>query len=311
MGSQRGRNADLARRCEDVGWDVKIGGAGHYRVKTHTGQTFSFASTPSDQRSWLNDLAKVRRYGLDELEQKLKLEREKERLQRLEEDRANGVNWESEEEKIEEVKNDEPVLGYAVGGIAILERVPARAAHPRSPGKVVDIKWGVELGLEDGNVIFECIYPVTLNNTSRDCGRQFETANSLRTHISWHTRQVTKNGAVDVGPSVEEIIADREPTIVTTKPVAERIERMEEGESIVVKAEITTQEVHPGIMVRLVELADELDELVDEAAELAESVRVKRGELRKLLVELPQHLADGETKAKARKYDAMMEAAGQ
>lgn len=309
MGSRNSWAKELADRCEAVGWEVTFGPGGHRRIKTHEGKVFSLASSTSDRHGQKNAERACVRHGLEVLEQKLALQREKERLERLEEDRARGVDWEAEERKIEEMKKSEPIHGY-VNGVAVLERVPARAAHPRSPGKVVDIKHGMELGLEDGTVIFECVAPVMVNHTYQDCGRQFDAANSLRSHIAWHNRE-----SVQVDEIVKNNIERKMEAVTEPKTTTEELAEL--GQKIgffsnVEPVEVKTIPVaQPGIISRLTELAREIDELVDDAAELTEAIRVKRDEYKRLIAELPAHLADNETRAKARKYDAMMQAASE
>lgn len=302
MGSKKNMVEILKERCMAVDWEVTMGGGGHWKVKTHTGKIFSIAGSSSDVHGMKNAERRAIRHGLAQREQEYALAREKERLERLEQDRAKGVDWEAEEKKIEEQKK---ILGY-VDGVAVLERVPARAAHPRSPGKIVDIKHGVELGLEDGTVIFECVHPVMVKHKYQDCGRRFDTANSLRSHIAWHNRQVGNE------EETAAILADEDTMQAITEAEAEEyVERVVREDDVDELDVLPQPVVQPGIFVRLSELAREIDDLVDDAAELTESIRVKRNEFRKLIAELPQHLADGDLRAKARKYDAMMEAAGQ
>lgn len=280
MGSKRGWPQALKRRCEAVGWDVGIAQSGHYRAKTHEGHVFTFANTPSSVRSERHALAQAKRFGLDELEELHARADERERQHRIKVDRQNGVDWDAEEEmrqkEMQKIKAEtEGDLGY-VNGIAVAERAPAIAGHPRAPETKIPIKHGQELLLVDASVVYQCVYEVTYNDIKQDCGRFFETPSSLRSHIAWHARQRQ--------PKVE---IEDEKTIVVENEVPEVIEKQ------------------PGIIARIVNLADEFDELVDEVTELAESTRVKRDELRKLLAEVPLHVADGETREKARKYDEM------
>jgi hypothetical protein len=325
MGSRNGWAEDLAKRCEDVGWTVTWGPGGHRRIKTHEGKVFSLASSTSDVHGQKNAERACARYGLLMLEERLKLQREKERLERLAADRENGVDWEEEERKIEEQKkSEESILGYAVGGVAILERVPARATHPRSKGKVVDIEHGMELGLADGNVIFECVYPVVLNNTERDCGRQFEAANSLRSHIAWHARKkpTVADEVAELGQEVgfsaarykQEIIADMKPKHVGT---VEEIEKLREGESMTVKMDVTVVEPKPGIVAELMQISeyadvlyDELGRVTDELDEVRRGVDRLRDNIRDAVKRVATENVDvDELRAKAAKFDAMMKLA--
>lgn len=290
MGSKRGWPQALKRRCEAVGWSVEIAQSGHYRAKTHDGQVFTFANTPSSSRSERHALAQAKRLGLDELEEQRRTELEYMRLERIEIDRKNGVDWDAEEgmrqKEMQKIKAEtEGDLGY-VNGIAVAERAPAIAGHPRAPETKIPVKHGQELLLVDASVIYQCTYEITRNDIKQDCGRFFETSGSLRSHIAWHARkgkpEVEKTDFFD-DPRAD----DDEKTIVVADKAPEVIEKQ------------------PGIIARMVNLADEFDELVDDVVELAESTRVKRDELRKLLAEVPLHVADGETREKARKYDEM------
>lgn len=298
MGSKKDLVEALKARCEAVDWEVTMGGGGHWRVKTHEGKVFSIAGSSSDVHGIKNAERRADRFGLKKREEEYALAREKKRLERLEEDRAKGVDWEAEEKKI---KEQQKVLGY-VNGVAIMERVPARAAHPRAPGKTVDIEHGVELGLADGTVIFECVHPVMLNYKYQDCGRQFEVANSLRTHISWHARAAKKESEEETA----EILADEDTVAAIAEAEAEDYVNRTVKEESVDELDVLPQLVkQPGIVARLAELATELDELVTASMELTESIRVKREEFRKLITELPEHLADEETKAKAARWDEL------
>lgn len=301
MGSRNGWPRELAERCEAVDWDVTIAKSGHYRVKTHDGRSFSFPCTPGDYRAMKNAERYANRYGLDQREEEFKLRNEKERLERIERDRAQGVDWDAEERRIEEEQmKDQKVLGY-VNGLGIIDRVTARAVHPRSIGnEAVPIEHGMELLMEDESVIFQCVYPMTLNDIEQDCGRTFETGNSLRSHISWHVRKAQKRTNETVVEAQAELTGPK-PEGGYPETVEHKIENLQEGKSITVKYDVKV--VTPGIITRLAELGDEIDELVDEATELTESIRVKRNEFRKLVAELPQHLANEQLRDKARKYD--------
>jgi hypothetical protein len=318
MGSRRGKPTDLARRCEAVGWEVTLSKAGHYRVKTHTGGVFSFASTPGDYRTGVNDESKAKKYGLHELEERLALKRERDRLQAIEDDKANGVDWEAEDRKRDEEKmktNTEGDLGY-VDGVAIAEIAPAMYAVKRPGEERRMVPHMQELLLADGSIRLRC----EMNGDDGiPCHKTGPSVQAIAVHQARvHTGSYTFK---DKTPPKEKVITvDKRGTVVDVKDasswsVEDRIADLKEGESITLKADIVATPVEnevseliekqPGIVTRLVDLADELDDLVDDVTELAESVRVKRGELRKLLVELPLHLTDDDTKEKARKYDAM------
>jgi hypothetical protein len=237
MGSKRGWPQALKRRCEAVGWSVEIAQSGHYRAKTHDGQVFTFANTPSSSRSERHALAQAKRLGLDELEEQRRTELEHMRLERIEIDRKNGVDWDAENEMMENhvkiTAETEGSLGY-VNGVAVAECVPAVASHPRSPDRKVPIKHGQELLLVDESVIYRCAYEITRNGIQQDCGRYFEVPNSLRSHIAWHARADKK----EVANETTTITDDAKSKAVNAQSVKERIANLKEGESITVKADV-------------------------------------------------------------------------
>jgi hypothetical protein len=56
----------LERDAEDRGWTVERTGSGHVKWTSPGGQAVSTACSPSDPRTVDNDLARLRRAGLDE-----------------------------------------------------------------------------------------------------------------------------------------------------------------------------------------------------------------------------------------------------
>lgn len=305
MGSKKDLVNALVERCRAVDWEVTMGGGGHWRVKTHTGSVFSIAGSSSDVHGMKNAERRAIRHGLAAREQEYALAKEKKRLERLEEDRARGVNWEEEEKKIATQKKAEPRYGY-VDGVAVLERVPARAAHPRSPDKSVDIKHGVELALADDTVIFECVHPVMVNHKYQDCGRQFESANSLRTHISWHARvlgetedEVIESKVDDEPKTITEELADMGQKIgflANTAPVEEASES---------KRGVVAELIHLGEHAQ--SLLDELNRVGDELDTIRQGVSVLREDIAKAAQRAATDNVDiDELREKAARYDQII-----
>jgi hypothetical protein len=310
MGSKTSWIQELADRCAAVGWEVTYAAGGHRRIKTHKGKVFQIASSPGDVHSQKNAERAAARHGLEALEEKMTLQREKERLERIEADRANGVDWEKEEKKIEEHK--ERTKYGLINGVVVVEVVQAVGGHPRSPAVKVPIQWGEELLMEDESVIYRCSHPVTLNHKEQPCGRQFETTGSLRSHIAWHARQKPtaaeevaelgqkigfKSGTqqVEVFDSVvaPEIIFDTEPKKIEMKPVIEP---------------------KPGIVAELMQIGeyadvlhDELGRVTDELDEVRRGLNKLRDNIRDAVKRVAtDHVDIDELRAKAARYDEII-----
>lgn len=331
MGSRRGKPADLARRCEDVGWEVSLAKSGHYRVKTHNGAVFSFGSTPGDYRTVVNDESKAKKYGLHELEEKLALKRERDRLQAIENDKANGVDWEAEEKIREEEKmktSTEGDLGY-VDGIAIAEIAPAMYALKRPGEERRMVPHVQELLLVDGTIRLRC-------DMDGDTGPCHRTANSIQGisihQARSHTGSYKLKAGASTPPKEKVVTVDKRGTVVKVEDYADReaqaqkiidsgameafpIEEIRSAKITTTKidAVVASVQLHdapgepvmPGIFTRIIRLAEEFDELVNEAVTLTESVRVKRDELRKLIAELPDHIMTVEVKEKLETYEQL------
>lgn len=320
MGSKTSWIEDLVKRCAAVGWEVTYAAGGHRRIKTHKGKVFQIASTPGDVHSQKNAERAAARHGLEALEEKMALQREKERLERIEADRANGVDWKEEEKKIEEHK-ERTKHGFAVGGVLIVDVVQAFGGHPRNPDQQLPIKHGEELLLEDESVIYRCSHPVTLNDKERPCGRQFESTGSLRSHIAWHARQksTAAEEVAELGKEIgfsavkykQEIIADMKPKHVGT---VEEIEKLKEGESVVVKMDVTVVEPKPGIVAELMQIGeyadvlhDELGRVTDELDEVRRGLNKLRDNIRDAVKRVATDTVDvDELRAKAARYDEII-----
>ena len=323
MGSKTSWIEDLVKRCAAVGWEVTYAAGGHRRIKTHKGKVFQIASTPGDVHSQKNAERAAARHGLEALEEKMALQREKERLERIEADRANGVDWKEEEKKIEEHK-ERTKHGFAVGGVLIVDVVQAYGGHPRNPDQMLPIEHGEELLLEDESVIYRCSHPVTLNDKEQPCGRQFEATGSLRSHIAWHARRkpkVTEKVVelVEVPNFTEQelraakqvIIADMKLKHVGT---ASDIEKLKEGESVVVKMDVTVVEPKRGIVAELVHLGRHAEALYDEVGRIGDELDVIREGISRLRNDIGNAASSvatdsadlDELRAKAARYDEII-----
>lgn len=202
-----GGNNDWAKnfrqRLEDVGWRVELSGTSHHKVFDGSGKLLlTFSGTPGGgNRGMMNALAQAKRAGLLTLETNVKLQREKERLQKIESDRA------ANDEKLADIKaqsdlpDDErdgdalPVLGY-VNGVAIVAIAPAMTQTPimKEAKPLAD---GSEIMLADHTVLYRCEKPAataTKPDLEGICHRTFESASSLRVHIASHKfTHTTKN----------------------------------------------------------------------------------------------------------------------
>ena len=78
-------------RCQDVGWSVEATSSNHCKVRDARGKLLlTISTTPGDKRAMMNALSQAKRAGLEQLEQQVKLRRERDRLARIEADRQRG-----------------------------------------------------------------------------------------------------------------------------------------------------------------------------------------------------------------------------
>lgn len=206
MSSNRAWVQNFKARCEDVGWRVELGKSGHHKTFDASGRLlFTFASTTGDRRSMLAVLSDAKRAGLLELESRVKLRRERDRLERIELDRrANGhTEKRSEESEIEVTQESKPTPAsnspedgqvtneFFVDGVAIVAVAPAKIKTPIM-SKPAPMAGADELLLEDQRVVYRCAKPAAdARNPELTglCHRIFPTAEGLRAHITFHSRQ--------------------------------------------------------------------------------------------------------------------------
>lgn len=309
----------LAARYKAAGWDISISRSGHYKAKDSRGRVLTFPTTPSDRRAEMNALGDARRYGLEDAEQEMRLRAERDRLQRIADDRASVTLPKTENEEGHEVKKEvataEGSLGYALVipkdgkitdelvQVAIAEIAPAMHSTPVTRGKSVPLKDGEELLLADGRVIYRCAKPAAsiMNPTAKGiCHRTFFTVPSLKSHITYHSRTTMPT------PPRQRRKAERDAEY------AEAL-RLAEHAAVDVIAEQTAQALQApessfqsaGIVARISRLSTRFAELKDHMDELTANLGETIDQLEQLIRELPDHVASDEMLDKVAKYDEL------
>lgn len=221
-------------RCEDVGWRVDISGGSHFKVFDQFGKLlFTFASTPGDKRGMLNALSQAKRAGIETLESKLKLKRERDRLQKIEDDRKkNNAKMPPSVQftpptatKSTAIPAESPTVDLgSIDGVRIAAVAPALIQTPVMP-KPAPLSQASEVLLVDGTVLYRCErsarYDPNANGTGEPgiCGKVFAQVTSLQAHVRFHKRWESETG----GDNNVEFIASINPeetTTVPTKPTA-------------------------------------------------------------------------------------------
>lgn len=314
MGSRKNWPKELADRCNAVGWAAAIQKSGHYRAFLPDGRSFGWAASTSDTNGYKNAQREAARMGLDQLEQELRLRREKERLQRIELDRAqNGVpeNRMLAPEPAPK-KEDENVTKYGTievdgvkVGIADVVK-PVRHVHPRG-GEVHELSHCRELLLVDETLRYQCL---KLVKGDQVCARHFATSAGLVVHWnrSTHLADAEPKETRNLGPSAEPNPVEprpgptkeetRTPVAVYTTPDPQKIESAD----LAVPTGLVAQAVHQVERLRILEST--LDDLAEQAGSIA-------SELERIVEKLPEELVSPELQAKAEKFDRMMGALGQ
>lgn len=326
MGNRKSWPQLLADRFEAVGWEVKLGSGGHYKVRRPDGQSMSWPQSPSGNRTQDNKIAEARRFGLHLAEQELDELRELDRLARIERDRlANGV---PETKFVPPYKEIEAKLTEAVYAIPTPEPIPqkedkempattkygfievqgvrlgiAEVAKPvmhrhNRGGDPRPLDFARELLLVDNSIRYQCLKLLASGGV---CARHFETSGGLVVH--W-----ARGSHADAEPAPKEGVDLSKLEILTdTKPVAERTypapePKKVDADDLVVPTGLVAQAVFQ--VERLRKLEDQLDELADAAGSIA-------GHLEALIEKLPEELVSPELQEKAEKFDRMMGALGQ
>lgn len=284
---------ELVRRCEAVGWQVVKTGKNYYKVDTRRG-TFTVPSTPSSQHSVSNTVALAMKHGLEELEEKVKLQREARRQERINADRrANDALYDRIANGNGDVASThvastitaaaaEPVfLGRIADGTPILAVGPALVQTPVM-SKPAPLRFGEELLLADERVVYRCTY--VDDATLEACHRTFDSAQGLQIHNAWHVRPINQR------PNHHK---------------RWRHTRTQEGEKEIVTTTATPTPTTPAerelVLTRIEELSGAI---FDVGAKLID-VRNNLIGLADAVKKLPDGAPDPELVAKAAKFDAL------
>lgn len=303
MGSRKSWPQRLADRFQAVGWEVKLGAGGHYKVRRPDGQLMSWPQSPSGNRTQDNKEAEARRFGLHLAEQELDERREAERQARIERDRlANGVPEskftapEPSPEKEDEKMAATSKYGYIeVGGVKLgIAEVAKPVMHTHSRGgEPYPLSHCRELLLVDDSIRYQCLKLTYSDPGHPDkvCARHFKTSGGLVVHWARSHKELAAESQRDLGASAEP-----NPVAVYTTPNPKKVEDLAVPTGLMAQAVFQVE--------RLRKLEDQLDELADAAGSIA-------GHLEALIEKLPEELVSPELQAKAEKFDRMMGALGQ
>lgn len=314
MGSRKNWPKDLADRCNAVGWAAELVSNGHWRAKLPDGRVLSWAESPSDTNGYKAAFRKADRYGLSELENRLKLQREKERLERIERDRAqNGV---PEEQMLapEPTKKEDLVTKYGYIeldgmriGIADIAK-PVMHQHNRG-GEPRRLDHSRELLLVDGTIRYQCL-KLTASESQETCARHFATSAGLVVHWARGSHLDAlpqKPEPRDLGASVEPNPAEPKPdTLIATKHFVLTEVGPQRGEAV-----RPLPVDNPGVMARMEDLGQQLLDVHFEAQRLANHAQDLHKNLADLAKDVHRELASDEVREKAEKFDRMIEAANQ
>lgn len=267
---------NFRKRCEAVGWRVERTTSNHFKTYDSEGKLLlTFSGTPGDKRGMMNALSQAKRCGIEMLERNAKLERERDRLQKIEDDRAAA------DRKIDIINDHadasaQPNLGN-VDGVAIVAIAPAMYKSPVME-QAAPLAAGEELLLASGRVVYRCARSAsTVRRPDLEgiCHRTYLTVESLKSHISYHTRQwKTREAEVASGAGTTET---HEPP----SPVAAHSAEFD-------ALDHALAQLQNGIK----RIADQLPGLIIEVGTLRDAVR-----------RLP--VADAETVNKAQQFDAL------
>lgn len=297
MGNINGWQRNFILRCEAVGWSVERGGSDHYKVRDQNGKfLFSFGSTSSDQHALKKTVADAKRAGIEQLETLIKLRNEHDRLTRIETDRqANDAaltKITTESPTTQSVMSD-GTLGD-VDGVAIVATAPAKIKTPIML-KAAPLADAQELLLANDRVVFRCLKPAATPGhpeLTGICHRTFETADSLRSHITFHTRMsLSPQPQKDTPKPARE---SRVPTSNMVKPPVTAAKPPVTAASAT-GAAVTTEDLALRLETAL--------KTIERVAATVATVKLDLTQIGKDLRQLPQ--ADPVILAKARQFDAL------
>lgn len=290
--------ANFKVRCEAVGWTVEKSTSNHYKVKDRHGSIlFTFPSTPSDKRALLNVIGDAKRAGLEDLEKKNKLRAERDRLQRIEDDRAaNAAALERADQRSGDGAANAENLGD-VDGVAIVSIAPAKFKTPIMP-KSEPLADAEELLLADERIVYRCAKPAATPRAPElrgSCLRTFDSVGSLKSHISFHTRtkmSVTPRQRAKLEREEAERVKNSATSAVAepagVEPIVEPIVEPTGNELTV--AQLTA---------RLVDAADSVRGLLVSVENLAHDLSLVLNDIPKL------HDVDPTIVEKAKRFDAL------
>jgi hypothetical protein len=265
MGSRKQWAAELTKRFEAIEWTVELVNNGHYKVTTHDGNTFGMASSPSDTNAEKVVIRQANRYGFRKREQMFALKRERDRLVRLEEGRAEDMD---EGDNVKVQKTDIlGKLGY-IGTTAITEIGPAVLTTPRTPDGGTPLKNGEKVTLVNGQVRYRC----TVRTDTGPCYRDFSTAQGVASHWKAHN------------PPKHAPTPKTGPAQTAPEPAPET-----------------------GVIAKLTKLIDDAEALGDVLDSAADGFASFKTGLHELVQELPDYVADAETREKVKKYEQLRE----
>lgn len=275
MGSKRQWINDLADRFRAIDWTVEWANNGHHKVTTHDGNVFGMASSPSDTNAERVVIRQANRYGFSKREQMYALKRERDRLARLAEDQAEGID-EGDNVKVQRA-NRTGQLGY-IGDVPITEIRPAMITTPQTPKGGSPMQHGEQVMLENGQVRYRC----TFRTDSGPCYRDFDKASSVSSHLKVHSTKWQEKH-----PSKTE----KETTVTTPKNAKKA----------------TPKTTESGVIAKLTELIDFAEAVGDDLGAVTDAFETFKKDLHKLVQELPDYVTDADTREKVQKYEQLRE----
>lgn len=292
MASTNGWISNFIQRCEHVGWKVERTRSNQYKVyDANDKMILTLPSTPSDRRATSNILAEARRHGLENLESRLKLRDERDRLEKIERDRESAeakiaesnvravsdVAAESaDSSSVEPAKATQPEIG-SVAGIEIVTIEPVSFKTPVMP-YFKELSQAEELLLADGTTVFRCARPAATPHrpdAQGPCHKTYPTAHSLIAHLRYHTRQV------------------KDSSVETTKEAAVSA----------ASTEITRSNGHSTEFAALDHMLAQAQSSVSKISDGFSSLLTELGSIRDAVRNLP--VVDQETLSKAAQFDAL------
>lgn len=276
MGSKRQWINDLADRFRAIDWTVEWANNGHHKVTTHDGNVFGMASSPSDTNAERVVIRQANRYGFHKREQMYALKRERDRLARLAEGKAEGID-EGDSMKVQRAARVGQ-LGY-IGGTAIKEIAPAMITTPQTPKGGSPMRYGEKVTLDNGVVRYRC---TMRTENGAPCYRDFDKASSVSSHLKVHS---TKWQEKHPSKPTKEATVTTPKTAKKTKPK-------------------TTES---GVIAKLTELIDFAEAVGDDLGAVTDAFETFKKDLHKLVQELPDYVTDADTREKVQKYEQLRE----